>query len=149
MDGSLPICLSTLYNAEWLHSNYSELKKNGEKIEIAVTQDEVDRAEFLTRSQAQSRLWLRMRAGRITSSRFKAACHTDHSNPSISLIMSICHPELSKFKNLATCWGCEHELTARKKFTTSYAISHHKFEVKASGFFITTDYPFIGATPDG
>ena len=90
-----------------------------------------------------------MRAGRITASRFKAACHTDHSNPSISLIMNICHPELSKFKNLAACWGCEHELTARKKYTTTYAISHHKFEVKASGFFINTDYPFIGATPDG
>ena len=116
VDGSLPVYLSTLYNAEWLHSNYSELSKNGEKIEIVVTQDEVDRAKFFTRSQAQSRLWIRMRAGSITASRFKAACHTDHSNPSISLIMNIiCHPELSKFKNLATCWGCEHELTAPKK----------------------------------
>ncbi len=90
-----------------------------------------------------------MRAGRITASRFKAVCHTDPSNPSKSLNMSICHPELYRFKNAATRYGCEHEEIAKKMYTTRQAKSHHKFEVKPSGFCISTDYPFVGASPDG
>ncbi len=29
--------------------------------------------------------------------------------PALSLIMSICHPELYHFKNTATVYGCQHE----------------------------------------
>ena len=148
-DGSLPLCFTILYRAAYLNKNYSELLKIGKTVEIEATRDEVKQAEVQTRSQAQSRLWQKMRAGRITASHFKAACHTNPSKPSTSLIMSICHPELSKFKNAATRYGCEHEVIAKEKYSTSRAICHHKFEVMSSGFFISTDYPFIGASPDG
>lgn len=82
----------------------------------------------------------RMHSGRITASRFKSACHTDPSYPSLSLIMSICHPET---KTASTCWGCEHESTAHSKYVTSVG---HETEC---GLFISSEYPFIGASPDG
>ncbi len=148
-DGSLPLCLTTLYKASYLSKKCSELLTISKEVKIEVTKDEVDKAEIVTRSQVQSRLWQKMRAGRITASRFKAVCHTDPSNPSKSLIMSICHPELSRFKTAATQYECEHEATAKKKYIISQAMSHHKFEVKPSGFCISTDYSFIGASPDG
>ena len=41
------------------------------------------------RDQSNCRLWFRLRAGRITASRFKSACSTDPASPSLSLIMGI------------------------------------------------------------
>lgn len=114
-DGSLPLCLTTLYKASYLSKNNSELLTISKEVKIEVTKDEIDQAEIVTRSQVKSRLWQKMRAGRITASCFKAVCHTDLSNPSKSLIMSICHPELSRFKTASTQYGCEHEATAKKK----------------------------------
>ena len=61
------------------------------------------------RGQASSWLWFRMRTGRITASKFKKARHTDPAWPSHSLIMSISHPEMTRFKTEATKWGCHHD----------------------------------------
>jgi len=38
-----------------------------------------------TRLQGQSRLWFTFRAGRVTASRMKSACHTNPANPSLYL----------------------------------------------------------------
>jgi hypothetical protein len=78
-----------------------------------VTHDQRKTVEKKTRDQADSRLWFRHRTGRVTASRFKAACHTNKETPSRSLIMSICYPELNKFSTTATKWGCNHEGTAK------------------------------------
>ena len=101
------------------------------------------------RSQHHSHLWYRMRSGRITASKLKAACHTDPCLPSNSLIMSICYPELSKFKSAAMQWGCEHERFARDKYQNKNSQHHSELEVMERGFHISTDFPFIGASPDG
>ena len=73
--------------------------------------------------------------------------------PSISLIMSIYHPELSKFSTEATKWGCEHESVAREKYKTMYMYQpfHNRFSLIESSLhvFIHPDYPFMGASPDG
>ena len=60
----------------------------------------------------------------ITASQFKAVCHTDVNSPSLSLIMRICHPELSKFRSSATCWGCEHESKVRGKYESMSLEKH-------------------------
>ena len=72
--------------------------------------------EERTRKQANSRLWFRMRTGRVTASKSKSACVTDPQEPSHSLIMSICHPELVKFTSEATKWGCNHEAEAKEAY---------------------------------
>ena len=149
LDDNLPLCLSELFKPEYVTKNYVELLKVCDSCDISVSQSQVEAAEFNTKSQSMSRLWFSMRAGRITASRFKAASHTNTTSPSISLVMSVCYPELSRFKAAAASWGCEHEKHAREKYLDMSAKNHEYFEVEESGLFISTQHPFIGASPDG
>ena len=149
LDENLPLCLSQLYKPEKRFMNYGELLKICETCDINISEQQVEAVELSTKSQSKSPLWVNMRTGRITASRFKAASHTSPASPSISLIMSICHPEISTFKTAATCWGCDHEQVARDKYITLSSVSHQSFKVEESGFFISTEYSFVGASPDG
>ena len=105
--------------------------------------------ELKIRMQANSRLWFQMRAGRITASKFKAACHTNPASPSISLIMSISHPDLFRFLTKATRWGCKHEKPAMAKYKVKLTPLHDNLKVKECGLFISVENAFIGASPDG
>lgn len=140
------VCLSTLYKPEYLSLNYHELLKFCEECDIAISESQIKAVEENTREQSNSKVWFSMRTGRITASRFKAASHTNPLSPSISLIMNICYPEL---KTVATKWGCDHENIAREKYKQMSTLSHSQFEVGNAGLFIHSEYPFIGASPDG
>ncbi len=149
LDISLPKPLTDLYDSQHLNKNYSELLKITTEIDIHITTEQIQTVEEKTRGQANSRLWFRMRTGRITASRFKSCCTTNPASPALSTIMAICHPELSKFKSAATHWGCEHELVARTKYESVTSSVHKDFEVSDCGLFISSDHPFLGASPDG
>ena len=45
------------------------------------------------------------RAGRITASKLRDVLHTDYSQPSISIIQSICYPSSYKFTSVACQYG--------------------------------------------
>ena len=72
-----------------------------------------------------------------------SVCHTDPANPSVSLIMSICHLESFHFTTAATEWGCQHEKNTKNQS------NHVEFNVTSAGFFISTEFPYVGASPDG
>ena len=95
-------------------------------MEVIVTADQCLTAELATRQQSRSALWFQMRSGRISASNLKAACHTDTAMPAINLIMTICHPEMSRFKTLAMIYGCDHEKTAREWYVEE-SQSHQEF----------------------
>ena len=105
---------------------YDDLLKKCESIfeNLTITQEQAKNVEVATRAQALSKVWFRYRTGRITASRFKAAAHTDPLQPSKSLIKAVCYPEMCKFSNRATRWGCEHERTARDAYG-AWASSKH------------------------
>ena len=145
----MPSPLSDLYKAEYLSSSYYELLQAAQATKASVTPAQAQAVEEKTRSQCHSRLWHRMRSGRVTASRLKAVCCTDPAYPSTSLVMSIFHPELSQFRSAATTWGCKHESEARAKYETLYAPLHRQFSVSDFGLFLNLDHPFIGASPDG
>ena len=113
------------------------------EVRMVVTPSQATLIEEQTRHQARSRLWFRMRSGCITASKFKAACQTDPCSPSHSLAMSICHPEL-----VLLLPGGMKILLERSIFST-YAKTPDKSSVQECGFYVCTDYPFIGASPDG
>ena len=97
-----------------------------EKLNLySVTEEQQKEVEQQTRMQSNSRIWFRMRTGRVTASKFKSACHNNPEKPSSNLIMSICHPELAKFSTEATKWGCSHEKTVRMHCIT-FQKSRHK-----------------------
>ncbi|KAK2559691.1 hypothetical protein P5673_017779 [Acropora cervicornis] len=147
----LPPVLSTYFDKELSTAEYDTVMSVCEqKLFIYdINAKEQIAVEERTRKQANSRLWFRMRTGRVTASKFKSACVTDPLKPSHSLIMSICHPELVKFTNEATKWGCNHEAAAKEAYFQVQDNRHQGLKIEESGFFISTEYGFLGATPDG
>lgn len=130
LDEGLPACLSELYKPEYLQCDYRELVKLAESCKITITPEQVRLVELKTRTQAKSPLWFRMRTGRVTASKFKNACRTDPASPAISFVMSVCHPELTKFKTAATNWGCQHEKIACAKYVNLHALRCKDGDVK-------------------
>ena len=109
--------------------NYRELFNIISKKIIKIMEAEAKHVKMKARAQSSSRLWFRMRAGRISASCFKSDCHTNLAQPSISLVMTICHPEMAKFSSLATSWSCEHEKLAMSKYSSLNMRGHHKLFV--------------------
>ncbi|XP_046856173.1 uncharacterized protein LOC124449282 [Xenia sp. Carnegie-2017] len=93
--------------------------------------------------------YAKFRAGRVTASRFKAACRTNRDSPSKSLITSICYPKLKKFSTAETRWGCQHEEVAKDEYRKWLNTNHENVSVTNSGFWIHLTHGFLGASPDG
>jgi hypothetical protein len=126
-----------------------ELLSKCNDISISVTEEEVGNVEIATRQQSQSKLWYKFRSGRITASKMKSVCSTDSSNPSQSLIMSICYPSSHQFSSEATAWGLKNEKLAIDKFVQAFiAEGHENVTVENCGLFISSDSPWLAATPD-
>ena len=143
--------LSSLFDESLADADYPTLVEKAEEAvqHLQITKKQQELVEEKTRDQANSRLWFRMRTGRITASKFKSAYHTDPSCPSHSLIMGICHPEMARFNTEATKWGCQHERAAREAYSCFQKERHKNFAVSDSGLFVSTKYPYLGASPDG
>jgi len=152
MDHSvLSLPLSALFDPSAMDLPYCDLLKKCEEVfeSLTITNEQARNIEASTRDQAQSKTWFHYRAGRITSSKFKAAAHTDLSQPSQSLIKCICYPESYRFSTKATKWGCEHERTAREAYFHKVANNHLNLTITARGLVIHPEYPHLGASPDG
>ena len=149
--GVLPPPLSDLYKEEYLALSYPEILTKSEEVfkSLSITSEQVKAVEQNTREQSNSKTWFRQRAARITASRFKAAVRTDLTQPSQSLIKIICYPENHCFKTKATQWGCTHEQDALKAYKLQEESHHRGFKLSSSGFLISTEYPHMGASPDG
>ena len=114
-----------------------------------LTCDEANLVESHTKDQSKSRIWFQQRAGRVTASKLKSAISTNLSNPSTSLIKSICYPDKCQFFSTACKYGCDHEEKARKEYTYTMASQHTQFYLSQSRLIIHPLHPFMGATPDG
>ena len=140
LDPELPIVLSNLFDQHLADADFPCLLEKAEEVVESLMVDKNQKAlvEEKTRDQASSRLWFRMRTGRITASKFKAACRIDPTCPSQSLIMGICHPEMARSNTEATKWGCQHEGTAREACCRYQKNRHADFVVTDPGLFIST-----------
>lgn len=67
--------------------------------------------------------------------------------------MNIRHKGSICNNNLDGCpifrYGCNHEKDARTSFALIQRQQHEDFCIKDAGFFVSTNIPYIGATPDG
>ena len=146
-----PPLISDFVDTSCFNLPYDELlvKCREVKSSINVSKEQSLIAEKETHNQSQSNKWLKLRSGRITASQLHAVLHTNSSKPSQSLIKQICYPEAFKFTSKATCWGCEHEKTAQELYVKSMSSCHENFQIRDSGLVISSDYPYLGASPDG
>jgi hypothetical protein len=141
--------LSNLFAEECMALSYNDLLERCESAftSIKVTEDQAKHIESATHDQAQSTVWFRYRAGRVTASRFKAAVCTDLTQPSQSLLKTICYPESYKFSNAATRWGCEHEKSARDAYVAKVAANHRNFTVNDRGLVIHPHFHTLEPVP--
>ena len=114
-----------------------------------MTQESMTAVEMETKGQSKSNLWFTYRAGRITTSRMKSACHTDPSHPSQSLIKAIAYPEAYNFISKATSWGCQHEKHTHEFYSEQMRRGHCGFAVHECCLFLNPKWPYLGASPDG
>ena len=103
----------------------------------------------MTRDQAHSKPWLSYRARRTTASNFKGVPHTDHLQPSLSLLKKICYQESNKFNSTATTWGCNHKKYARDCYVEKVSENHSKFTVSDKRLVVHPNFPQFGTSPDG
>ena len=143
--------LTELHSAETMKLSYPELLLKCEEVfkTISFSFSQAQKVEEMTRTQADSRQWYHQRAGRVTASKLRQVLHTDSSQPSLSLITSICYPVTYKAMPVACKYGCEHESIAREKYVELLGKSHNDFFVIKSGLILHPSFPFFGATPDG
>ena len=143
-----PQPLKSLKQSSYVDLDYHELLKTCESASVEITEEMAKVVEKATRSQSQSKLWFKYRAGRITASRMKAVCHTDAANPAQSLIKTICYPEAFSFTTKATKQGCKHEKVTQEIYYNINRVKHNNLCLTESGLVISLQWPFVGASPD-
>ncbi|KAJ8398089.1 hypothetical protein AAFF_G00431660 [Aldrovandia affinis] len=97
-------------------------------------------------------MWFEQKAGRVTASNIRAACHTDPDKPSVSLLKKVCYPVAYKDTKKTSHplrWGVEHEQEVVEKYTKLMESQHTNLTVNKAGLVITPKYPWLGASPDG
>ena len=108
----------------------------------------VDHLDQITCNQSKSKQWFWYKTGRITTVWFKQVLHTDSHQPSLSLLNSICYPEIHKFSTQSTYWGCEHEKDVLLAYKTQISPLHKGYKISRCGFFVSVEHLFLGASPD-
>lgn len=99
----LPKPITAYRSPETLQLPPTELQKACKDFRLEeLTQSQVQAVEDETRKQSSSTIWFRQRAGRITASKLKQVIQTRLSQPSKSLVKSICYPEAHKLSTAAT-----------------------------------------------
>ena len=95
-----------------------------------------------------SSLWLSMKRFRITSSLFGDVLSRRYDTPPDSLVLCIIQPK--SFSTAAIRYGIENEEPAVKQYIAhQHSHGHPELLTTSSGFFISTNYPFLGTSPDG
>ena len=140
--------VTDLFEKKYLALSYTDLLKECHKIDVKLSEEQIQSIERETIDQAKGHAFFRHRAGRIGASKCRAASHTDPSQPSQSLIKAICYPNIFRFSTAATKHGCKHEASAIAAYEKTMKETHAIFVVTKCGTIINYKYPFLHATPD-
>ncbi|KXJ23861.1 Chromatin modification-related protein YNG2 [Exaiptasia diaphana] len=140
--------LTDLFDPENMKLNYVDLLAKCSEINITLSDSELHLIEQDTKDQAQTSAFFTHRAGRIGASQSHSAVHTNSFQPSISLVKSICYPQLFKVTTKATVYGCKNEAKAIDAYSTAMSKKHIDLKVTKCGMFIDKSRPWMHATPD-
>ena len=134
-DEHLPQLFCTFYDPINSEKSQSELLQLAADYKVEPTTiDKVKQLASITTDQSKSKFWFHYRAGWITASRLRQVTHTSVTKPSVSLIKSICYPDIHHFHNDATKWGCTHESDALIAYERRNVRRHQGFTTSRCGF---------------
>ena len=118
------------------------------KSSLQVSPEKAREIECNTRQQRLAQLWFDVRRYRITASMFGHVLSRRVDTPPDNLVLRIIQPK--QFSTPATRYGVENEQVALEKYVTYQRNSGHPdIAVSPAGFYISPEYPYLGASPDG
>lgn len=146
----LPRTIDSFYHPRYSKLSAAMLQEESCKVfeEIKITEEESQYLAKCTRLQSQSTTWFSHRKGRITASRFRAACKTSVVKPAESLVRQILQ-QTTPPKSASLSWGLENEEKVRQLYVEMMSSMHAEFEVETTGLHVNPKYPYLGASPDG
>lgn len=131
-----------LPTTEVLRKRVDEFKKS-----LCMPSHKIREIEQSTRDQARNLLWHSVRRYRITASYFGAVYRRQPTTPPQALVLQIINAK--QFHSEATNWGKKNESIALEKYKQAQHDSgHHGLYYCPSGFVISENYPYLGASPD-
>ncbi|KAL1481489.1 hypothetical protein MTO96_034446 [Rhipicephalus appendiculatus] len=132
-------------------SSWEDVQAECRKVfqDFSVTPDVCALIEKQTKAQSASSKWHQFRTGRITASNAGAVFATSLTEPSKSLLKRLCYPQECRFLTAATEWGKKKEAAGRMAYVEAMQKHHIGFKCQVSGLHISTEHPFLAATPDG
>lgn len=100
----LPSPLSKIFSSQSRGKPLSVLLKVSEDLfsKYSVSNQQAEAIEILTRAQSKSELWNAFRIGRITASVVKSVITTSIANPTKSVLLKICYPNINSVNTPAT-----------------------------------------------
>lgn len=117
------------------------------KTSLALPLDRIRDIEQHTRNQSHTSLWFEVRKFRLTASFFGAVSRRRPSTSPNSLVLSIL--QRKSFESAATEWGKNNEEKAIELYVRiQQECGHSDLYACKSGFVISEEYPFLGASPD-
>ena len=131
-----------------LHHGIRNLQETIRAFKTSLQAEKAREIECNTRQQRFSQLWFDVRHYRITASIFGHVLSRLVDTPPDSLVVRIIQPK--KFSTPATRYGIENEEVALQKYITYQCHNGHPdITVCPSGFYISSEYPYLLASPDG
>ena len=127
-------------------SDFDEVIKS-----ISFSPSERDSIEKFTRGQVDNPKWFSFRKGMLTASKFYEATHMLPSTNPDRFVRSLASSD-NKFGEKVPVplrYGLYNESNAKKLFMQKHKKLHKNVTVEDQGLYITDQYSFIGASPDG
>ncbi len=141
---SLPLPLTQLFSEAY--KNLDDETSKELFLSMTLTQEDSRNIEKSTRDQRDNPLWHEQRLGRLIASSFHDIL-VRKSNYDSLIKQLLSKKDISHIP--AIQWGVEHEDQAREAYTLKVTDQHEKFQCSQVGLVINTNYPHLGASPDG
>ena len=128
----------------------SEIQKRCEAVidKLQVTEDEVNTIELQTRKQSHCSEWFHHRKYRITASKaYRCASLKESTSPTKALEEVLCYKKVYSTKAMKD--GLNQEPVIVNEYTKEKENNGVSVVVKDCGFFVSSAYGFLGASPDG
>ncbi|XP_028129072.2 uncharacterized protein LOC114325263 isoform X1 [Diabrotica virgifera virgifera] len=125
-----------------LRSDTYEEKKTRFLKALEKTPQEIDELQKMTLDQKDSSVWVKERRQRLTASNFGRICKLRDSTDRKNVVEELLNSKF--FGNKYTKYGNDNEPNALKDFEKLLGV-----KVVNCGVFVSKDYPFLAASPDG
>ena len=148
---NLPVALVSLYKPQYKSYSGIALSQLVSEMfqKISVSEEEAKFLEFSTKRQTSTDVWFQYRKGLITASHFHEVLHHRWVSYPTSILKSIMQYQLPNPNIPALKWGRDKEDNAIREYMSQNEPKHIQLKYFPTGLTVSTEHPFIGASPDG